>query len=190
MIPPNEVRHFVHKKIGRFARRFGGAIPVIGGAVQAIGTALAGSPGGKIVQAFTPTVSPRGISRTTVLPAPRLVQQVGVAPPAPPGAVTSPALHGTTGSFQAVTGAFGLPAMAPLVETRQHLVCAKGMVLGEDNLCYPRQILRRNSRFRKWRGAPRPPISAADVKMFRRLKGARETLKEFGAIVDLKVTKK
>lgn len=77
---------------------------------------------------------------------------------------TTPAGGGTT------VGAFGLPAVVPAQVQRVRRVCPTGMVLGRDNLCYPRQILPRNSRYRKWRPGARPPISAGDWKALKRMK--------------------
>jgi hypothetical protein len=64
----------------------------------------------------------------------------------------------------AVTGAFGMPAIRPVNELRNHLTCPKSMVLGEDNLCYPRAVLRRDSRFRKWKPGTRPVLTGGEVK--------------------------
>lgn len=181
-------RGFVHKRIGRGLKKFGGLVPGVGPAIQAVGGFLAGSPGGQIVQTLVPP-RPRGPgSRTRVLPQPQLVLPQQVAP-GQAQVVTTPAQLGTTG-FQAVSGAFGLPAMAPVAEMRRHLACPRGMVLGQDELCYPKQVLRRNSKFRKWHSGPRPPISAADAKMFRRLKSAREAVKKFGTVAGLKISNK
>ena len=62
----------------------------------------------------------------------------------------------------AVVGAFGMPAIAPVLEVREHRSCPSGMVLGEDELCYPKEILRRNSRFRKWRPGMRPILTGGE----------------------------
>jgi len=37
-------------------------------------------------------------------------------------------------------------------------------VLGEDELCYPRAVLRRDSRFRKWRPGTRPVLTGGEVR--------------------------
>jgi len=191
MIPPNESRGFIHKRIGKALRRFGGAVPVIGGGLEAIGGLIGGGVRPPVIVRAEALRGAQLSEFAQQLKSRRMRPPVGTVPGLPPTpTVTTPAEFGITGQFQAVTGAFGLPAMAPIVETRQHLKCAKGMVLGEDNLCYPKQVLRRNSRFRKWRGSPRPPISAADAKLFRRLNAARERVKDFAKDVDLKVTKK
>lgn len=64
----------------------------------------------------------------------------------------------------AVTGAFGMPAIRPVLEQRLHSTCPKGMVLGEDELCYPKAVLRRDSRFRKWRPGTRPILTGGEVR--------------------------
>lgn len=69
---------------------------------------------------------------------------------------------------QAVQGGFGLPAFTPVREQRVHRRCPEGMVLGKDNLCYPRQVLPRRSKFRKWRPSRRPPISSSDWQALKR----------------------
>jgi len=179
-------RSFVHKRIGGLVRKGAGF------AVRTAGRFLAGSPGGQIVQALVPT-QPRGpVRRTQVIPAPTVFPQprsVAIVPPVLPTVGAVAAGPRSLAEFQAVAGAFGLPAMVPVEELRRHLECPRGMVLGQDELCYPKQVLRRNSKFRKWHSGPRPPISAADAKMFRRLKAAQETLKAFGKVANMKVTK-
>lgn len=79
---------------------------------------------------------------------------------------------------QAVQGAFGLPAITPTREQRVHRTCPTGMVLGKDNLCYPRQILSRRSKFRKWRASPRPKVSHADWKAIRKAERIKDKLKD------------
>ena len=90
----------------------------------------------------------------------------------------------------AVQGAFGMPAIVPNVEERIHRTCPAGMVLGDDNLCYPKAILGRRNRFRKWRQPPRPPITRADQKAIRRAEKAKKKIKSLGKDVGLKVTKR
>lgn len=78
----------------------------------------------------------------------------------------------------AVQGSFDLPAIRPTVERRVHRTCPAGMVLGRDDLCYPKQVLSRRNRFRKWRQPPRPKISAADWKAIRKAERLKERLKD------------
>jgi len=176
---PPEARGFVHKRIGRFIKRK--AVGVVAGLV----------PGGTVALDLI------GAGRRSVGPAlpgiPRFARGPAAAPaPAgPPGTAvaTTTAAVSAGPEFQAVAGAFGLPAMAPMAETRQHLDCPRGFVLGLDNLCYPKAILRGNSKFRKWRVGPKPPISAADAKMLRRLDAVRTKVANMATSIDL-VTKK
>lgn len=96
----------------------------------------------------------------------------------------------TEAGMQAVQGSFGMPAITPTIETRTHRTCPSGMVLGKDDLCYPRAILNRRSRFRKWRQPTRPPVSAADAKALRKVDQIRSKLRDLGKQADLKVTKR
>jgi len=93
------------------------------------------------------------------------------------------------GSFQAVEGAFGMAAMVPQEELRRTLVCPRGMVLGEDDLCYPKAILPRRSKFRKHRGQARPVISAADSKAIRKAARARDRVLKLAKDVGLHASK-
>lgn len=83
---------------------------------------------------------------------------------------------------QAVIGAFGLPAASPTIvgsiNGNPIRRCGRGMVLGFDNLCYPKQLLGRRSRFRKHRGQAKPPMSAADAKALRRIGTLKKRVKE------------
>lgn len=96
----------------------------------------------------------------------------------------------TPAGQQAVQGSFGMPAITPTIERRVHRTCPTGMVLGRDNLCYPRAVLSRRSKFRKWKGEKRPPISAADVKALRKVDRIRKKVRDLGKKADLKVKKR
>lgn len=183
---PSEARGFVHRSrfgrfVGRQARRAVGAAV---GSIPVVGTVAAG---------FLPGGGPaRGLPAP---PFPRFTpQQVpgSVTPVALPETptITTPAERSMGVDFQAVQGAFGLAAMAPFALQQVRLSCPRGMVLGRDDLCYPKQVLRRNSKFRKWRSGPRPPVSAADAKMFRRLNAARAAVERLAKSVDLQTKKK
>lgn len=69
---------------------------------------------------------------------------------------------GPDGGGQAVAGAFGMPAIVPDAESVTRLSCPAGMVLGRDNLCYPKAVLRRDSKFRKWRPGMRPILTGGE----------------------------
>jgi len=97
-----------------------------------------------------------------------------------------------------VVGGFGLPAMVPQVvgsitkrdgTTGPILRCMRGMVLGIDSLCYPKAVMPRRSKFRKWRGAARPAVSAGDVKAIRRAAAAKERVLNLAKDVGLFASK-
>ena len=121
----------------------------------------------------------------------------GVTPARPPGtALTTTGAQMPTG--QAVVGSFGLPAMIPEVvgsiQRRDGTVapirrCGARMVLGTDDLCYPKALLPRRSKFRKWRMAPRPVISAGDTKAIRRAGRARDRVLDLAKDVGLFASK-
>lgn len=153
---PREARGFIHKKaLGVLRKAFA---PVLETLIPAV------IPGGNLVVegliAARNAARGRGVS-------PHQFQAVGsqtpvVLPETP--TVTTPAERSLGVEFQAVVGAFDMPAIAPFAETRVVLDCPPGMVLGKDDLCYPSAVLRRNSRFRKWRSVPRPSISRRDER--------------------------
>ena len=93
----------------------------------------------------------------------------------------------TPAGGQATVGAFGLPALSPQGITRIVRKCGRGMVLGIDNLCYPKAVLTGRSKFRKWRRPVRPPISRRDVVAIKRAAGARDRVKELAKDVGLTV---
>ena len=94
----------------------------------------------------------------------------------------------TPAGNQATQGSFGMPALTPTIEQRTVHSCPAGMVLGKDNLCYPKAILSRRSKFRKWKGEARPPVTAADAKAIRRAERVKNRVKTLGKDVGLKVT--
>lgn len=92
---------------------------------------------------------------------------------------------GQTG--EAVVGAFGLPAFVPaqagVITTKEGdqrpiLRCPTGMVLGKDDLCYPKSVLGARNRFRKHKRAPRPPVTAQDAKAIRRANRVKDKVKD------------
>ncbi|MFG0329817.1 MAG: hypothetical protein ACF8PN_07970 [Phycisphaerales bacterium] len=89
----------------------------------------------------------------------------------------------------AVVGSFGLPARTPMVVSQLVRRCGKGMVLGDDDLCYPKAVLPRRSKFRKWRGERRPPVSAADMAAIRKAASARDRVLELAKDVGLHASK-
>jgi len=179
---PREARGFIHKKaFGALKKGFG------------IVTTVAPSfiPGGSVVRDLL-GAQKRGQGPVALpLPFP-----VGPSPfptstpvqlPSTP-TITTPAERSLGVDFQAVTGAFGMPAMAPFAVMRTVLDCPDGMVLGKDDLCYPSAVLRRNSQFRKWRSAPRPTVTRRDERALARIDSVQKALKRLGKKAGLKVT--
>ena len=93
----------------------------------------------------------------------------------------------TMGAGVATLGAFGLPALTPQGVSRIVRRCGRGMVLGVDNLCYPKGVLGSRSKFRKWRRPIRPPISRRDVRAITRAAAAKDRVAELARDVGLKV---
>lgn len=89
---------------------------------------------------------------------------------------------------RAVAGAFGMPAIEPVIFLREHRECPKAMVLGEDDLCYPRAVLRRDSRFRKWKPGARPILTGGQRRAISKARTAVTTARD--AIAGLGVTVK
>lgn len=91
---------------------------------------------------------------------------------------------------QAVAGAFGMPAIVPIAESRRHLSCPPGMVLGDDELCYPKAVLRRDSKFRKWRPGRRPVLTGGDLQAISKARRAitrgRDAVSSLGVTVKKK----
>jgi len=90
---------------------------------------------------------------------------------------------------QAVVGAFGMPAMVPIEELRRLLVCPRGMVLGTDDLCYPKGVLSSRNLHRKWRRPPRAPVTAADARAIRRASATRDRVLQLAKDVGLHASK-
>lgn len=179
----------IGKTIGGFAT--GG----IGGAVAAAGQQLFGNDPGPMVQ---PAGCPPGW-------AVGLDGQCAPGGGLPFGPPNLPALPQNPNQLPsqptgtAVVGAFGLPALVPdivgTVETRtgeRRLIrrCMPGLVLGKDNLCYPRQILGARGRFRKHPAAPKPPVTAADAKAIRQAASATNRVKRLATKVGFTCAKR
>jgi len=92
--------------------------------------------------------------------------------------------------FQAVAGSFGMPAVVPILDQITKHVCPSGFVLGDDNLCYPKAVLRRDSRFRKHRPGARPILSGGQRNAIRKAKSAIRTAKESISGLGVTVKKK
>jgi len=116
-----------------------------------------------------------------------------------PGGSTGRALETSTEFGDAVLGAFNIPALEPAIvgdiqrndgSTALIRRCPRGMVLGRDELCYPREILRRNSRFRKHRPGPRPILTGGQRSAIREAKSAILTARNAISGLGVTVTKK
>lgn len=92
-------------------------------------------------------------------------------------------------AMEAVVGAFGMPAMVPDEEMVPRFRCPRGMVLGTDNLCYPRGVLNSRNLNRKWRRPPKPTVSAADAKAIRRAAATKERVLQLAKDVGLHASK-
>jgi len=179
---PQEARGFIHKRAFGFIKRsIGRAAPIVAGFLPG-GGFTAPLIGG----AFNPGQGP-ALPFAPQLPAQPRGSVTPVQLPSTP-TITTPAERSTGTDFQAVTGAFGLPAMAPFAISQTVLDCPKGMVLGKDDLCYPSAVLRRNSQFRKWRSAPRPTVTRRDERALARIDSVQKALKRLGKKAGLKVT--
>jgi len=97
-------------------------------------------------------------------------------------------LFTSASEFQVTSGAFGMPATIPKEEVSTRLECPRGMVLGEDDLCYPKQVLRRDSRFRKWRPGARPILTGGQRRAISKARTSVTTARD--AIAGLGVTVK
>ncbi len=89
---------------------------------------------------------------------------------------------------QVVMGIFG-PAMYPMQagviaknngEMRPILRCRAGMVLGIDDLCYPKSVVRGSRR--KHKRPPRPLLSGGDRKVLRKADSIKNQLKKAGCL--------
>jgi len=80
----------------------------------------------------------------------------------------------TTAGGNAVAGGFGLPAFTPVQEQVLTRRCPRRMVLGFDNLCYPKAVLPPRSQFRKWKRPPSPTLSRRDEAAITRAASAKD----------------
>lgn len=91
----------------------------------------------------------------------------------------------TSGFGEAVIGSFNIPALVPRQTgtridrngvVRATLGCPLGAILGKDNLCYQKGSIPLS--FRKWRPAPKAPVTAADARAIRKANSSRERVKK------------
>jgi len=179
---PREARGFIHKKaFGALKRGLGIVLDVAPSVIPGGGIVRDGLKIGKGFLGGGGQVAIPQIGGFPQQPFPPIQ-----LPPTP--TITTPAERSLGVEFQAVTGAFGMPAMAPFAVQRTVLDCPDGMVLGKDDLCYPSAVLRRNSQFRKWRSAPRPTVTRRDERALARIDSVQKALKRLGKKAGLKVT--
>jgi len=69
------------------------------------------------------------------------------------------------------------------------MTCGPGMVLGIDNLCYPKQLLQGRSRFRKNKKARKPPISTKDWRCLMGAASAKDKMFDIAKKAGLHVSK-
>jgi len=176
-----EQRGFVHKRVlGFVGKQIVKRIP--GGQIALdIGKSIRSSlQQQKRPPVALPTFAPPGAVPLSFGP--------GAGAPAAQVAIPRTAAAAAGPQGEAVLGAFDLPAIVPLALQSVTLDCPPGMVLGKDNLCYPRQVLGRNNQFRKWRSAPRPSISRRDERCLAAVDAVQKKLKTLGKKAGLKVT--
>lgn len=79
------------------------------------------------------------------------------------------------GTLPVETGIFGALSTSPFAEQRSVLRCPPGLVLALDNRCYASNSIPR--KYRKWKPARKPPVSAADARAIRRASSAQNRVK-------------
>lgn len=73
-----------------------------------------------------------------------------------------------------------MPALEPEVIQTVRRRCPRGMALGIDDLCYPKAVVGRRNRFRKWKGAPKPAVSAHDLRVAKMAASVKATIIKVG----------
>jgi len=136
---------------------------------------------GQIIGAITGGPDPAGCPPATIQVGDTCVDLTAAIPGG------EPLTFGAGGS--AVQGAFGMPATQPGSVSRTVRRCGKRMVLGIDNLCYPKAVLPARSKFRKWRRPPRATVSRSDEVAIRKAKAAKERVLTLAKDVGLHASK-
>lgn len=144
--------------------------------VQELGDALFGGPEapgtGQAIpgQTFAGGECP---GATSVKIGGRCVNLGDLGPGGPPAVTgTVPATNGAAGFGQAVRGMYG-PGVIPRVEARTVRKCPKGMVLGDDGVCYKGLARTR----RMWDPGMKPLMTGGDRAAIRRAERAANKLK-------------
>jgi hypothetical protein len=86
-----------------------------------------------------------------------------------------------------VMGMFGAGVLPARMNRTVH-ACPAGLVLGKDNICYPKSVVGKKGR--KWNPGMKPPITGGDVAAIRRADRARGRVMSLGKDVGLYVAKK
>lgn len=160
---------------------------LIGGILGGLGGLLTGGPGGALTGAISGFT---GGSGSTTPSCPQGFIKVGGTCVATnpvsylPGGV--PATMPTSGTVvagggQPMGGAVrGMAAYAPTVVTRTIRQCPSRYRLAYDNLCYPKAVLGRNSRNRKWPAGRKPLFTGGELKSLAKARGVIKRAERYG----------
>lgn len=94
------------------------------------------------------------------------------------------------GQWGVTDGSFNMPAFVPEQEVTTRLKCPPSFVLGKDDLCYPKSYLGRRNANRKWKGTPKPAVSAHDMKVARTADRVAERIKKVSKDLGMATPKK
>jgi len=185
---PAERRYFVHKRILGGVKGFvtGGFTGAAVGFLTASGRQMTK---GEIRRAGLTAPPPPALSQPVVVRSRAAVPQALAVPSGPcpgifqvkgPGGTCidltalppggDPALTPRADSFgEAVLGRYG-SALAPAVTTQLRMMCPRGTVLGNDDLCYNRRDLKKSER--KWIPERKPLLTGGDLNAITRARKA------------------
>jgi len=187
MLPPNDVRYFVHKRIIGAVGGFltGGVTGAIGGAITG-GRRPSGRQGGQPV--FRTSVAPRGLTQSGVARGPcrpgtfQLGNRCVDVLAAPPGGrpFTTP-----VGTDLAIPGSRGV--YAPELDNVMIRRCFPGDVLGRDGNCYPKgsisNKMRAHPKGRRPLGTPGEMAALAKAASFgRRMETTVKRMQKIGVL--------
>lgn len=187
---PNDVRGLIHKKIAGIAISIGRSIPGVGTAIGIAEGIFAGGRGPAIPgRAFR---CPPGSLRDrrgdceealTNFPVPGRVGR-GFVDDGRDIVSPSPGFGRPAG--EAVLGRHGA-ALQPMAETREVRSCLRGMVLGNDGLCYNKRDLSNSERW--WPRGRRPLLTGGEMRAIqiastaaRKLQSAHKRLTALGLL--------
>jgi len=170
MLPPNDVRNFVHKRIigaisGGLTGGIGGAIGGFAGGGRRRGgqpkaPSVLGIPGGAFASGRRGGCKPPNVkNRRGVCAPPGRGFRAGLEQLLPGGS------GGGAAGGAAVMGQYGA-AMVPGVDAVRTLDCLPGMVLGLDELCYNKRDI--SNKERKWPRGTRPLGTPGEMAALRK----------------------